>query len=39
MAIVIENPPLWRRLLPIFQGFDGPLTGGGAAAGGHGPCW
>ena len=25
MAIVIENPPLWRRLLPIFQGFDGPL--------------
>jgi rod shape determining protein RodA len=25
MAIVIEKPPLWRRLLPMFQGFDAPL--------------
>ena len=25
MPIVIEKPPLWRRLWPVFQGFDGPL--------------
>ena len=25
MAVVIERPPLWRRVLPVFQGFDGPL--------------
>ena len=25
MSIVIEKPPLWRRLWPVFQGFDGPL--------------
>jgi rod shape determining protein RodA len=25
MAIVIEKPPLLSRLLPMFQGFDGPL--------------
>jgi len=27
MAIaVIDRPPLWRRVLPIFQGFDWPLV-------------
>ena len=26
MATVFENPPLWRRVLPWFQGFDGPLA-------------
>jgi rod shape determining protein RodA len=25
MAVVIEKPPLWRRVAPVFQGFDGPL--------------
>jgi rod shape determining protein RodA len=25
MAVVIEKPPLWRRVLPVFQGFDWPL--------------
>ncbi len=25
MAVVIEKPPLWRRVLPVVQGFDGPL--------------
>jgi len=25
MSVVIERPPLWRRLLPIFSGFDLPL--------------
>ena len=25
MSTVIEKPPFWRRLLPIFQGFDVPL--------------
>jgi rod shape determining protein RodA len=25
MAVVIETPPLWRRIAPVFQGFDGPL--------------
>jgi len=25
MAVVIQNPPLWRRALPLVQGFDGPL--------------
>ncbi|WP_180682748.1 rod shape-determining protein RodA [Tepidicella baoligensis] len=25
MAVVIEKPPLWRRVLPAFQGFDWPL--------------
>jgi rod shape determining protein RodA len=26
MASVFENPPLWRRLRPYVQGFDGPLA-------------
>lgn len=25
MAVVIEKPPLWRRVLPVFQGFDWSL--------------
>ncbi|MDO8276457.1 MAG: FtsW/RodA/SpoVE family cell cycle protein, partial [Serpentinimonas sp.] len=25
MAVVIQNPPMWRRALPLVQGFDGPL--------------
>ena len=25
MAVVIQTPPLWRRALPLVQGFDGPL--------------
>jgi rod shape determining protein RodA len=25
MAVVIQKPPFWRRLLPLFQGFDWPL--------------
>ena len=25
MAVVIEKPPLWRRVAPVFQGFDMPL--------------
>jgi rod shape determining protein RodA len=25
MAVVIEKPPLWRRVAPVFQGFDGPF--------------
>lgn len=25
MAVVIEKPPLWRRVLPVVQGFDGPF--------------
>ena len=25
MAVVIQNPPLWRRALPLVQGFDVPL--------------
>ena len=24
--VVIDRPPLWRRVLPIFQGFDWPLV-------------
>ena len=26
MAAVLEKPPLWRRLAPLVQGFDGPLA-------------
>jgi rod shape determining protein RodA len=26
MSAVFERPPLWRRLTPVFQGFDGPLA-------------
>jgi rod shape determining protein RodA len=26
MSVVFENPPLWRRVLPWFRGFDGPLA-------------
>jgi rod shape determining protein RodA len=26
MAAVFEKPPLWRRLAPLLQGFDGPLA-------------
>ena len=25
MAVVIKNPPVWHRALPLVQGFDGPL--------------
>lgn len=25
-VVVIDRPPLWRRVLPIFQGFDLPLA-------------
>ena len=25
MAAVIQKPPLWRRALPLVQGFDGPF--------------
>ena len=26
MAVVFEKPPLWQRVLPVFQGFDVPLA-------------
>jgi len=26
MSAVFEKPPLWRRLAPLLQGFDGPLA-------------
>ena len=26
MSVVIEKPPLWQRLRPAFEGFDGGLT-------------
>jgi rod shape determining protein RodA len=26
MSAVLEKPPLWRRALPLLQGFDGPLA-------------
>ena len=26
MAVVFEKPPLWQRVLPVFQGFDLPLA-------------
>jgi rod shape determining protein RodA len=26
MSVVFENPPLWRRIIPWFRGFDGPLA-------------
>ena len=26
MSAVIEKPPLWRRLAPLVEGFDGPLA-------------
>ncbi|MBL0422879.1 rod shape-determining protein RodA [Ramlibacter sp. AW1] len=26
MSAVFEKPPLWRRTLPLLQGFDGPLA-------------
>ena len=26
MSVVFENPPLWRRIGPLFRGFDGPLA-------------
>ena len=26
MAVVIESSPLWQRLKPVFQGFDGGLA-------------
>ena len=25
MAVVIQKPPLWQRVAPVFQGFDGWL--------------
>lgn len=27
MAVVIQKPPLWRRVWPVFEGFDWPLLG------------
>jgi rod shape determining protein RodA len=26
MSVVFEKPPLWRRIVPLFRGFDGPLA-------------
>src|SRR5665647_1870766 len=26
MSVVFETPPLWRRVAPLFRGFDGPLA-------------
>ena len=26
MSVVIEHPPLWQRLRPAFEGFDGGLA-------------
>jgi rod shape determining protein RodA len=26
MSVVFETPPLWRRITPLFRGFDGPLA-------------
>ena len=26
MAAVLDTPPLWRRVAPLFRGFDGPLA-------------
>ena len=26
MPVVFDNPPLWRRIIPWFSGFDGPLA-------------
>ena len=28
MAVVFDKPSLWQRIVPIFQGFDGPLMFG-----------
>lgn len=25
-AAILDRPPLWRRILPVFTGFDGPLA-------------
>ncbi|MFZ5550797.1 MAG: rod shape-determining protein RodA [Pseudomonadota bacterium] len=36
MSVVIERPPLWRRVLPVFSGFDGPLLFGLFLLGGLG---
>jgi len=27
MAVVIQKPPLWRRVLPLIEGFDWPFLG------------
>jgi rod shape determining protein RodA len=36
MSVVIARPPLWRRMLPVFAGFDLPLLLGLFALGGLG---
>ena len=36
MSVVIERPPLWRRVLPVFSGFDGLLLLGLFLLGGLG---
>jgi rod shape determining protein RodA len=36
MSVVLERPPLWRRILPVFSGFDIPLLLGLAALAGLG---
>jgi len=36
MSVVLERPPLWRRVLPVFYGFDLPLLLGLVLLGGIG---
>ncbi|HSI51915.1 MAG TPA: rod shape-determining protein RodA [Ideonella sp.] len=36
MSVVLERPPLWRRVLPVFSGFDLPLLLGLVVLGGIG---
>jgi len=36
MSVVLERPPLWRRILPVFSGFDLPLLLGLLVLGGLG---
>ncbi|GAA0742855.1 rod shape-determining protein RodA [Ideonella azotifigens] len=36
MSVVLERPPLWRRVLPVFYGFDLPLLLGLGLLGGIG---
>lgn len=36
MSVVLERPPLWQRILPVFSGFDLPLLLGLLVLGGLG---
>jgi rod shape determining protein RodA len=36
MSVVIERPPLWRRIAPVFSGFDLPMLAGLAVLAGLG---